>query len=196
MKKLWSDFVSYFIRGLVFTTPITVTIMLITYLFNWIKDKISSDVVSPELGLVVILIVVAFITLIGYVGTSYFWKPISGFFEKWLRKIPLVNTVYSSTKDVITSFFGDKKKFDKPVLVLVDKVNNVERLGFITQQDLDIIGLEDRVAVYCPISYSVAGDLIVVRSSQVTPIDRSSSEMMRFLLSGGLAEPTKRRRLE
>ena len=68
-------------------------------------------------------------------------------------------------------------------------MNQIERLGFITQQDLSIIGLEDRVAVYCPISYSVAGDLIVVRGEQVTPIDRSSSEMMRFLLSGGLAEP-------
>ena len=191
MKKIWSEFISYFIRGLVFITPMAVTIMMVMYLFNWVKDKLSSDVVSPALTVVMILFVLTLITFIGYIGTSYLWKPISNFFEKWVRKIPLVNTVYSSTKDVMASFFGDKKKFDKPVLVLVDKVNQVERLGFITQQNLEMLGLEDRVAVYCPISYSVAGDLIVVRTNQITPIDQSSSEMMRFLLSGGLAEPNK-----
>lgn len=192
MKKIWSEFISYFIRGLVFITPLSVTIILIVYLFNGIKNKLSSDVISPGLTIVIFLLIISCITFIGYIGTSYFWKPISIFLEKWVRKIPLVNTIYSSTKDVVTSFLGDKKKFDKPVLVLVDKDNNIERLGFITQQNLEMLDLEDRVAVYCPISYSVAGDLIIVKPSQITPINHSSSDMMRFLISGGLAEPNKK----
>lgn len=188
LKKIWGDFVRYFIRGLVFITPLAVTTLLMVYLYNWFAELFSTDKFSVHVLVLMVTLLTATITLLGYFGTSYFWKPIAGFLEKWVRRVPLVNTIYSSTKDLVTSFLGDKRKFDKPVLVLVDQVNQIERFGFITQTDLSKMHLSDnRVAVYCPISYSVAGDLIVVPASKVTPIDISSSEMMRFLLSGGLA---------
>lgn len=187
LKKIWSEFVAYFIRGVVFLAPVSVTVLLLMYLYNWIAQNVLPEVNNLKIAFVLLALVVVGIPIIGYLGTSYLWKPVSLFLEKWVRRIPLVNTVYSSTKDLVTSFLGDKKKFDKPVLVVVDKANNIEKLGFITNSDLSKFGLEARVAVYCPISYSVAGDLIVVPVEQVTPLDSSSSEVMRFLLSGGLA---------
>ncbi len=194
MKSFWSTFVTYFIRGLVFITPMAVTILLISYFFNWVKGILHSDVVSPSLAILLLALIVIGIAFIGYVGTSYLWKPVATFLENWVKKVPIVNTVYTSTKDVVTSFLGDKKKFDKPVLVLVDRANSIERLGFVTQGSLEMLGLEDRVAVYCPISYSMAGDLIVVKPEQITALDKSSSEMMKFLISGGLAEPNSQKR--
>ena len=187
IKKIWSEFVAYFLRGVVFVAPVSVTVLLLIYLYDWIKVNIVPDMESFQIALVLVGAVVIGLPIIGYLGTSYFWKPIATFLEKWVRRVPLVNTIYSSTKDLVTSFFGDKKKFDKPVLVKIDKVNNIEKLGFITRPDLEGLGLQDRVAVYCPISYSMAGDVIVVPADQVTPLDTSSSEVMRFLLSGGLA---------
>lgn len=158
------------------------------YFYNWFAELFSTDKFSLQALILMVVVLTATITLLGYFGTSYFWKPIAEFLEKLVRRVPLVNTIYSSTKDLVTSFLGDKRKFDKPVLVMIDQVNQIERFGFITQTDLSKMHLpDDRVAVYCPISYSVAGDLIVVPASKVTPVDISSSEMMRFLLSGGLA---------
>jgi len=87
---------------------------------------------------------------------------------------------------LINSFLGDKKKFDKPVLVLIDRSNKIEKLGFITQTSLENFGLEERVVVYCPISYSMAGDVFVVSKENITPLNVKSSEVMRFLISGGL----------
>lgn len=187
VKKLWSEFVAYFIRGVVFLAPVSVTALLCIYIYRWVVQNVFPEVNSVKIAIILVLLVVIGIPIVGYLGTSYFWKPISMFLEKWVRRVPLVNTIYSSTKDLVTSFLGDKKKFDKPVLVVVDKANNIEKLGFITNSDLSKFGLVERVAVYCPISYSVAGDLIVVPVDQVTRLDSSSSEVMRFLLSGGLA---------
>jgi len=192
--KVWKFFVKYFIRGLVFVAPIAVTILLLMYVYNWLYDKLNQQSLGIALLLLLLLVSAIGIAFVGYLGTSFFWKPIAQFFERWIRRIPLVNTVYSSTKDVVTSFLGDKKKFDKPVLVTIDKVNKIERFGFITQQELEFMGIADRVAVYCPISYSVAGDLIVVEKESVRVLEQSSSEMMRFLISAGLTQPADKKK--
>lgn len=190
MRKIWSEFVDNFFRGLVFVAPVMVTVLIISMLLNWVRSKFS-DAVGPLWGLLIIVSLVLGIALIGIIGNLYIGKPIAKLIEKGLARIPLVNTIYSSTKDMVNSFFGENKKFDKPVLVVIDKVNNIEKLGFITQQSLENFGLEDRVAVYCPISYSVAGDLFIVRIDQITFLDVSSADIMRFLISGGLTDPEK-----
>jgi uncharacterized membrane protein len=190
MKKLWSGFAGYFMRGLVFITPIAVTIFLISGILSWVRNRFP-ETLGVLWALAIVAASVFAITFLGYLGTKYFSKPIVGFFEYWLAKIPLVNTIYSSTKDMVNSFFGDNKKFDKPVLVQMSTEPGIEKLGFVTQQSLESLGLTDRVAVYFPISYSVAGDLYVVSPNRIKVLDISSSDMMRFLISGGLTDPDK-----
>jgi uncharacterized membrane protein len=190
MKKIWSEFMAHFVRGLVFLTPIAVTVLLISFLLNWVRGKFP-DALGPMWGAIIIVCIVLSIALIGFIGTRYIGKPISGFLDKTLDKIPVINTIYSSTKDMVNSFFGDNKKFDKPVLVKMSEEEGLEKIGFITQQNLQSLGLQDKVAVYFPISYSMAGDLYIVSTSRIKTIEASSSDVMRFLFSGGLTDPDK-----
>jgi uncharacterized membrane protein len=190
MKKIWSGFVRNFIRGLVFLAPISVTAYLVNFLLQWVRGKFP-DAIGPVWGIGIVLVSILLIAVIGFVGSHFIGKPISDFFEKMLAKIPVVNTVYSSTKDMVNSFFGDNKKFDKPVLVKFDN-EGLEKLGFITQQSLESLGLENRVAVYFPLSYSVAGDLFIVSNDRITVLNISSSDAMRFLISGGLTDLDKK----
>lgn len=190
MKKVWSKFVSYFIRGLVFLAPIIITILLISIVLNWVRNSFP-DEMGPFSGLIIVSSTILLIAGIGFIGSRFVSKPIEEFMDKVLSKIPFVNTIYSSSKDVINSFFGDNKKFDKPVLVKMDDAGGVQKLGFITQQHLENLGLGDKVAIYFPISYSVAGDLYIVSPERVTVLDISSSDAMRFLISGGITDPDK-----
>lgn len=190
MKTIWGAFVNYFIRGLIFVAPILITILLISFLLNWVRDRFP-DKVGPFFGIMVIICIVVVITSIGFLGSQIIGKPVENFLDKVLGKIPVVNTIYSSTKDMVNSFFGDNKKFDKPVLVKMDTDGHIEKIGFITQQSMESLGIENRVAVYFPMSYSVAGDLYIVNPDRIRVLDVQGSDVMRFLISGGLTDPDK-----
>ena len=82
-----------------------------------------------------------------------------------------------------------KKKFNKPVLVTINKENNIQQLGFITHENLIELNLpKDAVAVYVPLSYSLSGNLLIVPSDNITPVDASSAEIMKFVVSGGVTD--------
>ncbi|RRN76972.1 DUF502 domain-containing protein, partial [Pseudoxanthomonas sp. SGD-10] len=77
-----------------------------------------------------------------------------------------------------------EKKLNEPVLVEMGE--GVKKIGFLTQKDLKVIGLDDEVAVYFPWSYSFAGELVIVNSSKVKPLNVSSAQAMKFIVSGGV----------
>ena len=75
------------------------------------------------------------------------------------------------------------------VLVTVNQNPVVQRIGFITEHDLTELGLGvDRMAVYLPFSYGFNGQLVIVESSSVTKLDASGTEMMKFVISGGVTD--------
>jgi uncharacterized membrane protein len=97
--------------------------------------------------------------------------------------------IYSSVKDLIEAFVGEKKRFNQPVLVTVNNNPVVQRIGFITENDLSELGLEkEKMAVYLPFSYGFNGQLLIVDSENVRKLDASGTEMMKFVISGGVTD--------
>jgi uncharacterized membrane protein len=91
-------------------------------------------------------------------------------------------------KIYLEAFAGEKKKFDKPVLANVDDTD-VWRVGFITQLDMKDWGLNDYVAVYIPMAYSIAGNVYVLPAGRVKPVTNiASSDAMKFAISGGVTD--------
>ena len=81
---------------------------------------------------------------------------------------------------------GKEKKFNKPVLVKVNQISDLEKLGFVTEENLTVLNEKDKVAVYFPHSYNFSGELFIVPKSQIRHLDINSSEMMKFIVSAGL----------
>ena len=178
MNKL----ITYFFRGLLFVVPVALTVYIILVSIRWLDNII--DFKAPGLGMLTIL---ASITLIGYLASTLLAGPLFNLLEEVLRKLPLVNIIYSSLKDLISAFVGDKKKFDQPVLVTLNPEFVIQKPGFITQRDLTRLGLVDQVAVYLPHSYNFSGNLYIVPTRYVTPIEASSTDIMKFIVSGGVS---------
>jgi uncharacterized membrane protein len=89
-------------------------------------------------------------------------------------------------KDFFEAFAGNKRKFDKSVLVCIE-TTDVWQIGFITQEDLHEFGLQEYVAVYVPQAYAFTGRLYFVKRDRVRLLtDISSSEAMKFAISGGV----------
>lgn len=179
MKRL----LSYFLRGLVLTTPLVVTGAVCWFLFTRIDGWLGLPI--PGAGFVV---TIAAIMLVGFLGSTFLWRQFLSVLEQVLDRLPFVRLLYSSTKDLLNAFVGEKRRFDAPVLVALSADGAVRTFGFITQPSLAKLGLPEEVAVYFPQSYNFAGQLVVVPASRVTRLAASSADVLAFVISGGVTD--------
>jgi uncharacterized membrane protein len=192
MKKL----LNHFFQGLLFIVPIAVTFWVLLKSIIWIDSLLPfqipisipgfPQIEIPGLGLLAIFFIV---TVVGYFGTKYIRNPFFTYVERLIEKAPLGKLIYTSVKDLITAFVGEKKRFNHPVMVKFQKDSETYRIGFITNDDLSQIGMAaEQVAVYFPFSYSFTGELIIVPRENVKPVNASGADMMKFIISGGVTE--------
>ena len=85
---------------------------------------------------------------------------------------------------------GNKKTFERPVVVRLDQSNTIGVLGFVTCDHFDDPALAGHVAVYLPQSYNFAGNLIVVPKDRVAPVAAESAAFVTFIVSGGVSGMT------
>lgn len=189
VKKL----LQIFLQGLIILAPIVITIWALTSLFNFV-DSILPDIIEkifpefsnynlPGMGFVVAILI---ILLVGYVSSSFVVGKLVELFDSVLQKTPGIKIIYTTVKDFFEAFAGNKRKFDKAVLVAIESPD-IWRIGFVTQEELTEFGLNDYVAVYVPQSYAFAGHLYFVKKERVKRITNiSSADAMKFAISGGV----------
>ena len=188
--------INYFLQGLLVIAPVAVTAYAIYWVVASLDDLIPIFTQTDPEGKVKVqnyglgfLLILGSITLIGYVSTFFIQSRIFNFFDHWLEKAPGIKFIYSTVKDFFEAFAGEKKKFNKPVLANIDD-NDVWRVGFLTQEDMTDFGLKDYVAVYVPMSYSIAGNVYLIPANRIRLLDGqiTPSEAMKFAISGGLTK--------
>jgi uncharacterized membrane protein len=170
----------YFLRGCLVTAPLGLTLYIVWQVLSAIDRILPIPV--PGVGL---LVTVALITLIGLFTSNVVGKSMLDLAEGLLQRLPLVKLVYTSIKDLVSAFVGDQRRFDAPVAVSFG--GNTRVLGFVTRDGLGRLGMPDYVAVYFPQSYNFAGNLMLVPRAQVEPLDVPSTEVMTFIVSGGVS---------
>jgi uncharacterized membrane protein len=174
--------IRYFLQGMLFVAPISITAYIMYKMFMFVDGLIEIDI--PGLGL---LIVFGSITLLGALASTIFAKPLFDLMENLLNHLPVVKVLYSSLKDFMDAFVGKDKKFTQPVMVLTSGESNLHMVGFVTKNNLAELGLEGMVAVYFPHSYNFSGNVYLVSKEFVKPINASATEVMKFVVSGGVA---------
>ncbi len=174
-------FTKYFFEGLLVLVPLVATIYVVYVIFTKVDNIFKFSV--PGMGFIVTILS---ITIVGFISSNFITKKLVGLVDKIFTRLPFVKMIYSSVKDLIGAFVGDKKSFDKPVLVTLSPVSNLQAIGFVTRESLENIGFPDKVAVYLPQSYNFAGNLLVVPGDQITPISVDSGDIMAFIVSGGV----------
>lgn len=185
MKKL----LNYLIEGLLYVAPLGITVYIVYSLFTFIDslliDQINNfiGIKIPGLGFLTLLL---FLILIGLIGRTIIAQPLKFLFKKIIDRIPLLKFVYDAFNDLFTAFVGKEKKFSQPVLVKVNLNSDLEKLGFITEENLELLDEIDKVAVYFPHSYNFSGELFIVPRANIKALDVNSSDVMKFIVSAGL----------
>lgn len=181
-KRISAKLFSFFVKGLLLLAPVYVTGYII---FNLLDSLDSQFFVQYRgTGLVVLI---GIIMIVGFLGSTFISVPVVQIFEEAIIRIPLVGIIYSSLKDLVGAFVGDKKKFNQPVIFFLNKENGIQKIGFLTQEDLQFLAIKDSIMVYCPHSYAFSGELFIVPSSSVTPLNLPASDVMKMIISGGVS---------
>jgi uncharacterized membrane protein len=179
--------IRYFIQGLLFWTPIFITVYIMIFVFE-VFDHIIPTLFDVELttgvGLIIVLV---FLTTTGAITSMFLVMPAFSFLENYIYKIPFINIIYSSSKDVLSAIVGEKKRFEHPVMV---KTGNSDtgtfRIGFITRDEFNVKGMEELVSVYFPHSYNISGNIVFVTKDKVLPLNITGAEAMKFIVSAGM----------
>lgn len=188
-SKLVKNFISHFIQGLLVLAPIVITVFVFYRLFIFFDSTFQFPrIVNPYIDPFIIPVgIILFVYIVGRLSASLFFTPVYVRLEKGVERVPFIRVVYSSVKDFFSAFVGNKKKFNSPVLVTIDKINDIKQIGFVTQTDLSNMDIEkDLISVYLPFSYGLSGKVIIVHKDSVKPLDVSGAEAMKFVISGGV----------
>ena len=183
---------NYFFQGLLFIVPIGLTLYIIYVTYDFINGLLKEyvrPVIHLDIPFLDFFIVLVLIALVGFLGQTLIFRPVKTFVNRFFEKVPIIKYIYSSLKDILSAFVGKDKKFTHPALVKINHVSNLEKLGFITREDLSNLGIKDKkVAVYFPHSYNFSGELFIVPAEQVSPLDIPAAEVMKFIVSGGVIQ--------
>ena len=174
-----------FFKGLLIVVPFALTIAIVYWSVTLIDGWMDGLFEGPFPGFWLLVVLVA-ITLIGLLASNVIGRKAVEFIEKGFSNLPVVKLVYGSIKDLMGAFVGDKKSFDKPVMVRIGEGTRV--FGFVTCSRFDDPKLYDHVAVYLPQSYNFAGNLIIVHKERVERIDADGAQFMAFIVSGGVSD--------
>jgi len=194
--------VQYLFQGILVVAPLGVTVYVIWWLFSLV-DNLLPDIVSrfiptfsidPTHGFkripgVGFILTILSLILIGRLSSVFIIGRLMHFFDGLLEHTPGVKIIYSSVKDFVQAFAGNKRKFNKPVMVNVD-ATDVWRLGFVTQNSAAHFGLEDHVVVYVPQSYALSGITYLVPKERIRNVDNNlkAADVMKFVVSGGVTD--------
>ena len=200
-KFSFKNVIQYFFQGIIVIAPIAITLYVVIWMFNlvdnflpdilytifpkWMTAPDGSLRTIPGLGFLLVVIVV---TVIGWLSSSFIVSKILSLLDTLLEQTPGIKYIYTSVKDFLEAFAGNKKKFDKPVLVNVDAAD-VWRVGFITHEDAHNFNLINHAVVYVPHAYAVSGITYIVPKEKIKPLTGiNSAEVMKFVISGGVTQ--------
>ena len=194
MNRIGRALLNYLIKGLLIVVPIALSIFIVVWAVTTVDSWLNINNIFgvnpltgenrniPGLGLVLVIFIILFA---GIIVTNFVTEPMYNWFQRTMNRLPLLNFIFSSIKDLTEAFVGDEKKFNHPVLVEAE--SGIKRIGFLTQNDLSKLDLPGDAIVYFPFSYSFAGQVYVVSKEKITPLKMSAADAMKLVVSGGVS---------
>lgn len=191
----------WFVQGLIVLLPLATTVWVVTHVFNEIdalfrvaphlpaapdgSPPVAGPVAEPIPGLGFVVALVT-ITVVGWLASLFIGRWLVKLTDWLIGQIPLVSSLYRTVKEMLQAIAGDKKTFDRPVVVTLFPGGTVKMLGFVTHEDLSELGLPGDSAVLLQQSLNFAGNLMIFPKAQIRPLDVDSGRFLTFIMSGGL----------
>lgn len=172
-----------FLTGLLLLAPLAVTIWVLSGIYD--RLMLLSPLKewwAPVPVLFVLLLVVFFIGWLSRTAAG----SLVNLVDDIMARVPGINFIYNSVRDLLKAFGGDQKGFTHPVWINLGGPK-LRMIGFITRDDLESLGAKGDVAVYLPHSYAISGMVVFVPRKSVKPVKTANKDVFGFLATGGMS---------
>lgn len=201
ITRIFENITSIFLNGLLTILPITITVALFTFSFKLIKSWVRpiqniEPIYLKKIPHSEVLLVIAFIFLLGFVLKYFLLEHIIHAIEKILGRIPLLSTVYSGVKQLIHTITGkgSTSEFQNIVFVEFPKVG-MYSLGFLTGQLSKEIAPnieESLYNIFIPTSPNpTTGYYVACKEKDFFVVNLTRQEAIAIIISGGIIAPEK-----
>lgn len=200
----------YFLAGLVTLLPLAVTFWVIAVVVRFLTKPFQEFVISflntfPVFGhlppgpsrviseILILIVLFLFTLFLGFIARRYFFHQLIKFGDKILYKIPLVNKVYKTSKDIVLSLFNNKSQSFKQVVLINFPYNGAYCLGLISSEApgtcSNAIDTE-MVSVFIPTTPNpTTGYLLMCRKSDLIHLKMKAEDAIKYVVSCAVIQP-------
>lgn len=205
----------YFLTGLIILLPLAVTIMIVAFVVNFLTEpfigltvdmlssmswagKNLSLIIPPKLiwysSRIVILIALFLLTLLlGMFARWFFFRSLLKVSEKIMGRIPLVNKIYKTTKEIIKTFFSDNSQSFKKVVLVPFPSGNTYCIGLVSREAPPLLEQqlkEELVSVFIPTTPNpTSGFILLFKRKDVIELPIKTEDALKFIVSCGVIHP-------
>jgi uncharacterized membrane protein len=193
----------YFITGLLIWIPLVITIWVLKLVVDVLDQSLLLlpaawqterwlGVHIPGLG-AILTVVIVFVT--GVFATNFFGAQLVELWHEILHRIPVVNSIYSSVKQISDTLFSSSGQAFRKALLVQWPHEGMWTIGFLTGtpggEVLNHVPPEC-VAVYVPTTPNPTGGyFVIVARKDVIELDMSVDQALKYIISMGVVPPQK-----
>lgn len=150
---------------------------IVIYVFDYLKIPLPNYIISS----IAFLLSLFIIYLIGVIGSLYIGNLFLSYLDRLFLSVPFIKNLYSGTKQIIDAFTLQKKHFLKEVVIIEYPRKGLYAIGFLTNK------VEDTCYIFLPTTPNpTSGWLIVLKEEEVYPLNISTEEAIKLIVSGGI----------
>jgi uncharacterized membrane protein len=208
-NSIWARWQANFLAGLAIVLPAVISIAVLIWLFGTVANITDTLLIFLPRKLthhnggdgpmywywsaVALALALFLIGVVGLLARNYFGKRVIEWADSTLRRIPLLNKIYGATKQVNDAFSSGNKTAFRTVVLIEYPRAGVYSVGFITSEPNDEIQAKTKervVCVFVPTTPNPTGGfLLIVPEDQVTKLDMSVADGIKYVISLGAINP-------
>lgn len=194
---------SYLLTGIIVAAPVAITFYMSYHLVIWINEATSRLIPQqwkignfvpyavPGLGLVLLVVV---LMVIGMLTTGYVGKFFMRLWERIIRKMPVVSSIYSLFKQIFETFLSQKNRSFSEVVLVEYPRKGLWTIAFVskdrTEGEVAAKTGDEMLSIYVPTTPNpTSGFLIFVPQKDVIKLDMSVEDGIKYVLSCGIVTP-------
>jgi uncharacterized membrane protein len=212
-KNFFARWRASFVTGLFIVLPGIITLAVVKWVFGTITSFTDTllfflpyflgpknvykngadDAMFWYWSLLAIALAVFLISAVGLITRYYFGKRLIAWADNLMLRVPVLNKIYGTIKQVDDAFSSGKKNSFQTVVLVEYPRAGIYSVGFITSEQRDEVSKntpEKCVAVFIPTTpIPTSGFLVLVPEKQVTKLDLTVAEGFKYIISlGALAQ--------
>ena len=197
--NFWKQFRANFLTGLAIVMPAVISIGVVVWLFQSVSNAMDRlfFFLPPAWwrAWLALAVTVLLICLIGRYGRSYIGRKALEWMDHTILRVPLVNKIYGTIKQVNQSFSNNKSSFKQVVLITFPHAR-CRSVGFVTGEQKGL-GPEKLVSVFIPTTPNpTSGFLMLAPESEIVRLNMSVGDGIKFIISLGAIAPDHGGQLE